>query len=176
MHIMETKKCLSCNSEFKPKRASTKYCCRSCLSTHMGKLYGKQRAEKKKNGLTLICGVCSSQFYIPKYRIETAKFCSRKCTSIANPENASKARMASPLMRRAGLSENKKYVVIKVDGKYIREHRHVMQLHLGRKLTKDEHIHHINGNPTDNRIENLQVLSNSDHQKLELSFFSLKLS
>jgi hypothetical protein len=75
-------------------------------------------------------------------------------------------------MKRAGLSSPRKYVVIKVNGKYIREHRHVMQKHLGRLLEKHEHVHHINGDPTDNRIENLQVLTNSEHQKLELSFFS----
>ena len=54
----------------------------------------------------------------------------------------------------------------------MREHRHVIEQHLGRKLKTFEHIHHINGNPIDNRIENLQVLTNSEHQKLELSFFS----
>ena len=75
-------------------------------------------------------------------------------------------------MRRAGQSAPKKYVAIKVDGKYIREHRHVMQQHLGRLLERHEHIHHINGNPQDNRIENLQLMTNSEHQKLELSFFS----
>ena len=75
-------------------------------------------------------------------------------------------------MKRAGIGSIKKYTVIKVDGKYIREHRHVMQIHLGKKLEAHEHVHHINGDPTDNRIENLQVLTNSEHQKLELSFFS----
>jgi hypothetical protein len=47
-----------------------------------------------------------------------------------------------------------------------------MQEHLKRKLETWEHVHHINGNPTDNRIENLMVLSNSEHQKLELMAFS----
>jgi hypothetical protein len=116
--------------------------------------------------------LCSKEFYAPAYRIPTAKFCSRKCTSIAHPENTKKAQEASPLMKRAGTGKPKKYVVIKVDGKAIREHRHVMQVHLGRILDKSEHVHHINGDPTDNRIENLQVLTNSEHQKLELSFFS----
>lgn len=75
-------------------------------------------------------------------------------------------------MKRAGLSEPKKYVVITVNGKQVREHRHLMEMYLGRKLDRNEHIHHINGNSLDNRIENLQVLTNSEHQKLELSNFS----
>ena len=39
----------------------------------------------------------------------------------------------------------------------VMEHRQVMEAHLGRKLTKSEAIHHINGNNADNRIENLRV-------------------
>jgi hypothetical protein len=124
----------------------------------------------------LSCQHCSTEFYVPKYRIEIAKFCSRRCLGLAHPEISLKARTNSPLMRRAGIKSHRKYVVITVNGKQVREHRHVVEQHLGRKLEPHEHVHHINGNPIDNRIENLQVLTNSEHQKLELSFFSSSLA
>jgi len=46
-------------------------------------------------------------------------------------------------------------------------HRLAMENHLGRKLTKDEHIHHVDGNVTNNEITNLVLMSNSEHRKLE---------
>jgi hypothetical protein len=58
------------------------------------------------------------------------------------------------------------YMRINIDGKRILYHRHIMEQSLGRKLKKGERIHHINGNKTDNRIENLELFkNNSEHMR-----------
>ena len=59
-----------------------------------------------------------------------------------------------------------KYKAIKVDGVKHDYHRWLMEKELGRKLNSDEVVHHKNGDPLDNTIDNLQVMTRSEHAKL----------
>ena len=43
------------------------------------------------------------------------------------------------------------------------EHRLIMERKIGRYLTSKDHVHHINGNITDNRVENLELMTRSQH-------------
>lgn len=52
------------------------------------------------------------------------------------------------------------------DGKFVGEHRLILEKHLGRKIRTDEHVHHINGNKTDNRVENLVALTKAQHNRV----------
>lgn len=49
----------------------------------------------------------------------------------------------------------------------IREHRFVMAKHLNRPLSSDEYVHHIDGNPSNNQIKNLLLMSKTNHQRFE---------
>ncbi len=56
-----------------------------------------------------------------------------------------------------------RYVV--EDGKRVtkREHRIIMEEHIGRRLHPEELVHHTNGDIGDNRIENLQIMQWDEH-------------
>ncbi len=51
-------------------------------------------------------------------------------------------------------------------GGYVLQHRLVMERHLGYLLPGDHHVHHMNGDKMDNRLENLQLLPKSAHHAL----------
>jgi hypothetical protein len=58
-----------------------------------------------------------------------------------------------------------KYKDLKINGKSEREHRVIMEKYIGRKLSFDECVHHKNGDRSDNRIKNLEIMSRSEHSK-----------
>lgn len=84
---------------------------------------------------------------------------STKCRSCASHKKRPWRKV--PLDKRKG-----RYLyTLDADGVWNYEHRVIMEKVLGRKLRTDEHVHHINGNRFDNRIENLEVLSCQEHHK-----------
>lgn len=46
-----------------------------------------------------------------------------------------------------------------INGIKKRIHRHIMEEHLNRELKKNEHVYHTNGDSSDNRIENLIIIT-----------------
>jgi hypothetical protein len=56
--------------------------------------------------------------------------------------------------------------------KEIHWHVMVMEEHIGRPLRPGECVHHINGIKTDNRLENLALMTHADHSKMHTTELS----
>ena len=52
--------------------------------------------------------------------------------------------------------------------KLLLAHRVIMEEYLGRELTKDELVHHKDGDTLNNSIENLEVVSRSEHMNMHI--------
>lgn len=135
------------------------------------------------------CKVCNKEFktYPSKIKIGRGKYCSQKCcleiTGIKKGQNLSPETQIKPgqRLRYNGFTYTKsrtnsqKYKLIhKPDhpdstaSGYIREHRLVLEKHIGRRLKSDEIVHHINGNGLDNRIENLEIMKKQEHDRMNV--------
>lgn len=159
------KNCKKCKQQFQETKDKQFFCSHTCQAKWAITLANISKMPKPKTGITLNCMICKSKFYVPHYRAKTAKYCNRSCLA------KDKLSQYIPIhgFKRTGKPRHK-YKVINIEGRQIREHRWIMEQYLGRKLEKWEHVHHKNDDPSDNRIENLEVLSNSDHQRKEYKF------
>lgn len=147
-------------------------------------------------GKMYVCQHCGNEFFVPQYDINcrpTIKYCSTSCYHAASrkyPQDrkclqcgkafAVIAKHKDKKFCDVGCAcayrrEQKRIATLGADG-YKRvwfadgsgepEHRFIVEQMLGRKLEKDEVIHHIDGNRANNDISNLAIMTRGEHSAL----------
>lgn len=146
---METKKCKLCGKKFLRNQKYSKlqwnearYCSRSCgKRSHKPSRIAVERMRRTLTGRKL------SPEHVEKIRL-----------SCIGPNGHHKS-------WKGGISKlSSGYLVYNHDGKLL--HRKVMEDYIGRKLTDNESVHHVDKNVTNNDISNLLLLTKSEHSKL----------
>lgn len=164
------KKCLTCGEIFKvfPSYNHRKFCSRSCYLLNMKSkrttVRRKNKQGKTKSYYEHTCLHCKKNFLSRDMR---AKTCSYKCAGKIHSLKLQANPSLHPHWRQGNYLRSDGYKAKRVArGKYIAEHRLIMEKHLKRSLKAGEVVHHLNGNRLDNRIENLHLLSASEHGSL----------
>ena len=152
--------------------------------------------NSKQKGRMFVCEHCGNEFFVPQYNINsrpTIKYCSsgcyhlasrkppriRKCLQcgsefVVNPKHKDR-KFCHVQCAYAHKREQKRMATLGADGyKHVwfadgsgeKEHRFLMEQRIGRKLNRDEVVHHIDGNRTNNDLSNLVVMSRGEHSAL----------
>lgn len=82
-------------------------------------------------------------------------YCSRRCSMLSR--QGSKRNGAYRHPEGYELRHSSGYIQEKRDGKWVMQHRLVMEEVIGRPLMDGERVHHRNGKRDDNRPENLEL-------------------
>lgn len=113
------------------------------------------------------CILCSEMFLTNTFQLKMGwgKLCSRQCG------NTYKARTTAATRRLKMLeqTEAKETTYKKLHGRH--EHRRVMELHMGRALSSNEIVHHIDHDKHNNKIENLELTTRAEHASHHASIY-----
>lgn len=122
-----------------------------------------------------ICPQCKLVFHAAASEVNRggAKFCSTRCSSKFNQKDGGFNRKTGTMNHRGYILEWAPKHPAQVKG-YVPQHRLIVEQSIGRLLMKQEVVHHKDHNRSNNKIENLEILSPSEHSKYHSTKFVIQ--
>jgi len=132
---------------------------------------GEERRIKGNYYIWHACTDCGTERWVQLGKLKSSRQPrNTRCRSCAGKVFSLKMRGVCASNWRGGRIKNDGYVLIHSPNHphadrqgYVREHRLIMEEMIGRYLTPQEYVHHINGIPDDNHKENLELISPTNH-------------
>lgn len=98
------------------------------------------------------------------YKMYTCQYCSKEFEARADMPRKYCSSVCDGKRKKIG---NARYEQTNIGGcKYRATHRVIVESIIGRELDHEEVVHHINCDKKDNRIDNLVILTMSEHTKI----------
>ena len=132
--------------------------------------------------IDLVCETCGTAFRRDHYYVHDHNFCCRACLNAWNSARIRELNLNVTNVKGHNLGHTAPHLAewnkqrnslfpVQIDpakrGKRNgRLARKVASETMGRPLTSDEHVHHIDGDPSNNTPENLAVMGRSEHLQL----------
>lgn len=154
--------CQNCGKEFltfpfRVKEGNAKYCSQGCFHLNLW----KHPTEKMLKHIKMSQKLAAKKRIGMKHSDTSKKKISEnrkgKCLGNKNPKY------------KGGYIDNSGYLRICINGKQIKRAKHILERKLGRKLSRFEDTHHIDGNKLNDNSNNLIALSKSEHTKLHFT-------
>ena len=136
------------------------------------------RGEYGKDN-TWACDSCGKHYSLSKHKSWQGKrhFCSSNCQKEEYKKRDHKR--VTDWVKKHGSASFKTGLGVTTDGyiwilvrnkgyfhNQVKLHRYLMEIKLGRRLTETEIVHHKNGNKFDNSIDNLEIVTRSEHNRI----------
>lgn len=133
------------------------------------------KLHKRIGSKEMVCLQCGKKFkeFLARIKEGRGKYCSKKCLNLSKRETAKGKN--NPFYKNGKTITSHGYIELSGGNGRRYEHRVVMEQHLGRKLTSDEVVHHIDGDKKNNDISNLMIFPDTQehirfHRRMEKGF------
>ena len=149
--------CQRCSTEFSTRSKGRKFCTFACSCKARNRENWHQYDDRS-------CKHCGASFRVISW--SKAVFCTHACSASDKRGKPTGRAINADRLRR------KRVARVKIDGRTVFLHRHLVEQSVGRPLLSSETVHHIDCDSFNNALSNLHLFT--DEQEHQLAHWSIE--